>query len=257
MSNLVSLSIPTPSNAASDRAKEALDRAQSVTITTAEQYEAVADDLKQVKAKWKEVDDQRKALLAPIDEARKKTHGFFRAPLEFLERAETLLKGKLVAYQDEQERRRQEEQRKVEAEARRERERLEAEAREAERKAREKADEQRRQAEEAAAAGKTEEAARLAARADATEAKGAERAGAKLHQAETFVAPIIHREAPKVGGITSQVVWDFEITDLAAIPREYLMVDETKIRKVVKALKGDTVIAGIKPVSRTQIGARR
>jgi hypothetical protein len=40
--------------------------------------------------------------------------------------------------------------------------------------------------------------------------------------------------------------WKFEVTDLAALPREYLQPDERKIKGVVKALKDKTTIPGIR-----------
>jgi hypothetical protein len=42
-----------------------------------------------------------------------------------------------------------------------------------------------------------------------------------------------------------QSKWRFTIIDEKAIPREYLLVDESKIRKVVDALKGEARIPGI------------
>lgn len=246
MTNLVNLSIPTPTNAAGERAQQALAAAESRQIVTAADYEAAGTELQVIKGKAREIDEARKALVKPIDDARKAVQNFFAPPLEWLAKAEAVLKRKLVDYQNEQERIRREEQAKAEAAARRERERLEAAAREAERKAREKAAEERRAAEEAAAAGRAAEAAKLQARAAATESKAAEKAEQLEQQAAAVVAPVIQREAPKVAGIKTREVWLFEITDPAAVPREYLMVDESKIRKVVNALKGDTQIGGVR-----------
>ena len=44
-------------------------------------------------------------------------------------------------------------------------------------------------------------------------------------------------------------VCKFEVTDPALVPREYLIDDETKLRKVVGALKGDTIIPGVRVYS--------
>lgn len=244
--NLVEVTVPMPSNVAAERAQAALTQAQSMTIVTAEQYEAGALELQAIKGKHREIDEARKQLVKPIDEARKRIQEFFGAPLQFLERAETLVKGKLVTYQTEQERIRREEQRKAEDAARKEREKLEAQAREAERKAREKADADRRAAQEAAAAGKAEESARLAARAIATESVAAEKAAVLEQRAAATVAPVIQREAPKVAGLKMREVFKFEIVDASKLPREYLIPDEQRIRKVVGALKSDTNIPGVR-----------
>jgi hypothetical protein len=68
------------------------------------------------------------------------------------------------------------------------------------------------------------------------------------------LAPIVSRvetpEAPKMAGLSFRDEWKFEITDPDAIPREYLMIDESKLRKVVKALgKTAANIPGIRVFS--------
>lgn len=52
--------------------------------------------------------------------------------------------------------------------------------------------------------------------------------------------------APKVDGAGLRKNWTFEITDPAAVPREFLMPDEMKIRKYVKAMEGETKIPGVR-----------
>ena len=75
---------------------------------------------------------------------------------------------------------------------------------------------------------------------------GIEKAQELEHRAQTVVAPVIDRAPPKVPGISTREVWSFEITDASALPREYLMPDEQKIRRVVQALKENTAIAGVR-----------
>jgi hypothetical protein len=219
VTNLVQLSIPIPSNETETRAQAALDHARSVSIVTAEQYEAGAAELQAIKGKWKEIDEARKELKRPIDEAAKRIQSFFAKPLDFLAQAESIIKGKLVAYQNEQDRLRREEQRKAEEAARKERERLEA------------------RAAKAAADGRGDKAEQLA------------------EKAATVVAPVIQREAPKVAGIKTREVWLFEVTDPAAVPNEYKVVDESRVRRVVQALKGDTSIAGVRVWKENAIAA--
>lgn len=234
--------------------------AASYAVTTAAQYQRGADDLKRVKAAQKRLEETRTGITGPMNSAIKRVNDFFRAPTERLATIERTIKGALTRYADEQERIRREEQRKLEEAARRERERLEAQAREAERKAREKAaaerraaEEARRAAEAAAAAGRADEARKAAvaaaaaeARAVATEQKAAEKVDAIDQRAAAVVAPVIQREAPKVQGVSMREVWRFEVIDPALVPREYCAVDEQKIRKVVTALKGEAVIAGVR-----------
>lgn len=229
--------------------------AATYAVTTAEQYQHGAEDLKRVKAAQKKLEETRTGLTKPINESLRRLNDFFRAPADRLVAIEKTIKAALTRFADEQERLRREEQRRAEEAARRERERLEAQAREAERKAREKAEQERKAAEEAAAAGRAEEAAKLQARAAATEAKAAEKVEAIETRAAAVVAPIIQREAPKVAGVATREVWRFEIIDPTLVPREYLAVDEQRIRKVVAALKGDTTIPGVRVYAEKSIAA--
>lgn len=48
--------------------------------------------------------------------------------------------------------------------------------------------------------------------------------------------------------------WDFEITDESQVPREYLMVDESKIRRVVRA--GIRNIPGVRVYERQTLAVR-
>ncbi len=51
---------------------------------------------------------------------------------------------------------------------------------------------------------------------------------------------------PKVEGVAVSENWQYEIVDEGAIPREYLIPDEKKIRSAVKAMKGMTKIPGVR-----------
>lgn len=229
--------------------------AATYAVETAAQYQHGAEDLKRVKAAQKKLEETRTSLTKPINESLRRLNDFFRTPADRLAAIERTIKAALTRFADEQERLRREEQRKAEEAARRERERLAEQAREAERKAREKAEAERKAAEEAAAAGRAEEAAKLQARAAATEAKAAEKVEAIETRAAAVVAPIIQREAPKVAGVATREVWKFTVTDPALVPREYCVVDEARIRKVVAALKGDTTIPGVRVYAEKTIAA--
>jgi hypothetical protein len=218
--NLVEVTVPMPTAAAADKAQEALDAANAVVIHTAAQYSTSACELQAIKGKWREVDDARKTLLKPINEAHDRIQAFFRQPLEFLRQAEIILKRKLLAYSDEQDRVRREEQRKADETARKDRQRIEA------------------QAAKAAASGKVEKAEQLQERA------------------ASFVAPSIQREAPKVTGVNMREAWKYAIENEAAIPRAWLMVDESKIRSYVANMKGDSQIPGVRVYCEKQMASR-
>jgi hypothetical protein len=179
-------------------------------ITTPEAYAQGAEQLKLVKGAQKKIEALQDAITRPMNAALKAARDLFRPRLEAIAAAETTIKRELVRFQDEQDRQRREEQRKADERAEAERQRL---AR-LEQKAIERGDEQK--------------------------------AATFQERAATVVAPVIQREAPKVSGIATREAWKFQVEDPALIPREYLMVDEAKIRKVVVALKGDTKIAGVR-----------
>lgn len=188
-------------------------------VATPEQYSVAGLDLTRIKAARKRLDDIRTGITRPMDAAKKAVLDFFRAPGDKLDQAERLIKRAMITFDEEQERIRQEEQRRADEAARKERDRLDA------------------QAKKAAESGKPEKAAQLEQRA------------------ATVVAPVIQREPPKVTGISTREAWKFEVENEMLVPREYLIVDESKIRKVVGALKGDTRIPGVRVWPEKQIAA--
>jgi septal ring factor EnvC (AmiA/AmiB activator) len=64
---------------------------------------------------------------------------------------------------------------------------------------------------------------------------------------DTPVEPVKVEEVQK-SGIIYQTKWDFEIVDKELIPRDYLIPDEKKIGQIVKAMKNETNIPGIKVI---------
>ena len=68
---------------------------------------------------------------------------------------------------------------------------------------------------------------------------------------EAELQPVPDIPAPaKAEGVSLRENWTFEIVDESLIPREYLIPDEVKIRKVVVALKDKTNIPGVKAINR-------
>lgn len=53
-------------------------------------------------------------------------------------------------------------------------------------------------------------------------------------------------EAPKIEGLSFRENWCFEIVDVNQIPREYLIVNEKAIGAVVRSLKENAKIAGVR-----------
>lgn len=224
-------------------------------IRSADQFTRAGELLKAVKGALKQIEEQRVAITKPINESLRVVNSQAKVAAAPFETAEREIKARMVEYSDEQDRLRREEQRKAEAAAAAERARLAKLQAEAEAKARAEQDRLRREAEEAAAAGRAAEAAKLAAKADKVEEKAAAKVEELQLREAMVVAPMIQREAPKVSGVSTREVWKFEITDPSLVPREYLVIDETKVRKVVQALRGDTQIPGVRVYSERQLAA--
>ena len=142
--------------------------------------------------------------------------------------AKAILKQKIGDYADEQER-----LQRIEAD------RIRAES---EKQAREEAEAERERLAEAAA--------------DADDEEAFEEILEQPLEVAPVAPPPVAPAVPKTKGVTHSKVWTFEVTDPKKIPREYLMIDKVKIARVVKALKEDANIAGIRAYPKRQIGAR-
>lgn len=73
-----------------------------------------------------------------------------------------------------------------------------------------------------------------------------EKAAILQSEAAQVVAPMVQCAAPKVAGLSFREVADFEVTDKSQLPDEYLIPDLVRIGKVVKALKTDARIPGVR-----------
>lgn len=189
-------------------------------IATNVSFQLAAEELKRIKGCAKKLGDLRKSMTQPLDAAKQAIMDFFRGPSEQLEVAEKTLKDAMSAYQKELERKAAEDRKRAEEARLQEQERLQVAAA------------------KAAESGRTDHAMDL------------------IQQAATVAAaPVAVRETPSVKGISFRETWRFEITDESLIPREYLIVDETKIRKVVLVMKEKTSIPGVRAYSDKQVAA--
>lgn len=196
-----------------------LQAATEYKITTPEAYTASAERLRDIKGIQKKIEDAEKSITKPMNDALKAARDLFRAPKAAADKAESLIKAAISDYQAAQRRIQAEAQRKADEDARKERERL----------------------------------AKLQGAAE----KRGDTAKAETFQerAAAVVAPVVIVAPPKAEGVTSRTVWKFEVMDAAKVPREYLVVDESRIRKVVQALKSDCNIPGVRVYSEEQIAA--
>jgi len=186
--------------------------AKAVTITSPDQMQAVSDRLRAVKSLGRRIADFFAPMKKRAAEAHKEICQTEKGLLGPLDEAERLVKAAMLTYQREEDRKRQEEARRLQAEAderaRKERERL------------------------------AKQAAKL---------KTPELREQRLAQAAQVVAPVVLPSAPppKPAGVVTRRRWTFRVTDAAQVPREFLMVDEQKLSKLAQALGPDAKVAGV------------
>ena len=199
--------------ALASEAESTLTLAKEYVIDGPEMYGLAADELKSIKAKAKDLDEMRKSMTRPLDDAKKRIMDFFNKPLSFLTEAESLIKRSMLTYDREQERKRQEEEARLRELARQEQERL------------------RKEAEEKAAAliaeGKAEEAAEI------------------KQDVPVVPLPTVRTEQPKVAGISRRQVWKARVIDPTKVPRDYLMVNEKALDALAKSTKGEIKVDGV------------
>ena len=202
-----------------------------VNITDADSYATAAGELAKIKAVAKKIDADRKELTKPLDDEKAKVMDYVRPYTTALGNAELAFKNALLAYEQEQTRRREL-----------------AEAEEAER------------------LRKQQEA--LAKRAEKAEASGHEEKAETLReQAATavYVAPAPIAAPPKVSGLSSRKTYSAEVTNLMDLvkavaegraPLKYLVADMKVLNTIAGALKNDFDVPGVKLVISASLSSR-
>lgn len=229
-------------------------QAQAVNITDEASQTKAVEMAGQVKQLSKKIETARVNFVTPPNDYVKQVNGLGKGILAKLEAIEKGLKRKMADYAQfvEQERRKAEvaaqqaaieAQRKIDEENRLAREAADKEAADA--KAR---------ADEAAKAGSAD-AASLAEIAKAEEAKAQAVASMPTVQVEMPIIPYSSGPVRTAAGTAStKQVWKFDVADAQAVPREYLMVDEKKIREAVKA--GVRSIPGVNVYETSEVAIR-
>lgn len=227
-----SVAIAAPSSADLQRgAASALDLVQSFEVVDAATFEIAADELKGIKAKIDSLNEKRLGITKPLDAAKAAVMALFKPPIEVLQQAESIIKSKMLAWQQDEQRKAREAQLAAERAAEAERKRL--------------ADE----ASALAAQGRTGEAA------------------VKEQVAQMVVAPPAAVPAPPaVKGISTSTTVDFEVVDLLALVQHVaqrpellalLAVDSVKLRAQVRATGMATNLPGVRVFEKQTLAARR
>ena len=218
-------------SALTQSAERVLAIARSIVVDSSEMAEIAAAELVTIKGRAKELDEERKRITKPMDDAKKAVMDIYKPAIERLGQAETALKDAISNYQKEQRRL------------------AELAAAEAARKAR-------------------EEAQKLAAKAEKLEAKGKTEDAEAMRNvaAMTVAAPVTVAAPTKLAGVSSREVWKASVTDRAAAIKamadnpayqHLLTIDESALNKLAAAMKNPNCpIAGVVFYEDSVISAR-
>jgi hypothetical protein len=213
-------------------ADSALELVEAFEVNDDATYELAAEELNAIKRRSSTLEDQRKAITKPMDDAKKAVMDLFRGPIDLLTKAEGILKGKMLGYQQEQQRKARELQLAAERQAEEERQRLHAEA------------------EKLKAEGRAGEAA------------------VKETVAAMVVAtpPAAPATVPKVAGVKTTTKIDYEVVDLHALVKHVaehpellnmLMFDSMRVRNYVMGLGMACQLPGVRVFERQSIAGSR
>lgn len=266
LTEVQALSLPDESTLSAG-ANAALRMAESFTIATTTDYELAADELKAIKSKAKALEERRVAITGPLNKAMKAVNDLFRAPLAALDQAEGIIKRSMIAYTEEQQRKAEEERKRLEAEAAAERKRLEDEARAREEAAAAEAKRLADEAAVAAAAGNQQAAAEAQAQAEQVQQAAAAEAAAMQATAAVMTAPVVPiAAAPKAAGVSKvKVTYKAEIDDkmaflqfVASRPDMAMLVDVnmSKLNGLARAQGPAMNYPGVRVVEEKSIAAR-
>lgn len=196
-----------------------LEAEVDLMVTNARDFSIMtAADMVQAGELWNAIKDIRAKVAETFGPIKEKTHAAWKEAVaqekrhdEPLAEAQRGIKGKMIAYDRQQEAIRRVEQAKAEAEAKRKSE---------------------------------EEALELAAELEKAGLK--QEAAFAVEFPEEPPQVIIPKATPKIEGFVIRTHWTFDVIDHNSVPREFLCVDLVKIGQVVRAMKGATNIPGIR-----------
>lgn len=206
-----------------------LINAKAIKIDGQMMFEIATEEVRAIKRKISDLEERRKAITRPLDEAKKSAMDLFRTPISTLEEAERIIKRTMLTYTTEQENKAREERKLAEAAAEKERNRLAAEAAEAEQQG------------DIATAITLQETAEMI----------------------TAHTPTV--STPKASGATTTKRWSAEVVDKEAFIRHALenpeyfdmvTIDMLPLNRMAVAMKDKLNIPGIKAVGTTSLSIR-
>ena len=192
------------------KVQEILKRAENMILKTDTEYVDAGECRKATNGYIKNMEKMEKAATKPIMDGLEIVRSWFRPYKTLAKRAKDILDVKITEFEVGREKERAAEEARLREKERIERERL------------------LKQAEQLTEQGKDFKAA------------------AKIGAAQSIPTPAVMPTIPKIEGMHHREEWDIEIVDRKLVPYEYWLIDEARIRKVVKAMDGDIDIPGVR-----------
>lgn len=201
---------------------------ENINITNRDEFETASAYFLQTKGHLKLVESERVKITGPINQALKATNDLFKRISDPLNKIKDQLNSKMQVFAD-GERKKLEEQKRIELEAK------------------------KKQFEEEAKKAKLE-AIELGSETALQVASNFQNLANQIDTENVEVKQTVRLGA--IGTMAERRTWQFKVTDVNLIPREYLIVDEKKINLIKKEFgeKGQT-IAGIEFYQETSFSA--
>ena len=202
-----------------------LATATVIKIATPEEAQAAIDQTRQVKECGKTIEEIRKGYTVPLDERKKFYMDFFRPAADVLVKAESLLKGALTTFTQDQAR--------IAAAAAAESRRLEQIERD------------RQAAEQQSAAALLEKSEEAAAAGNYEEAEALEQQAAEQQSAAAPIAVPVTYVAEKLKGASTKKVWKCRVVDASLVPDQFKTINEKALDAYAKTMKQDAKVPGV------------
>lgn len=196
-------------------------RANGLSIVTDADYQGAGEFLRSIKTASKRVDETFDPGISAAHKAHKVAVETKRQFSDPLNAAERVVKGKMGSWYAEQEAARKKEEARLREIAYRDAE-----------------DKRLAEAAKLEAAGRKEEAMATL--------------DAPIVAAPVVLAPVTQQAK----GVAMRATWKWEVVDMGSIPRDYLTTDDAMIGGVVRAMRGETNIPGIRAFEESSLSAR-
>ncbi len=185
-----------------------LIQVQAFEVKTEDEYAFAIALTRKIKERHNMLDELRKNITKPLDQAKRSVMDMFRVPSGTLTNSEVMLKSKMLKYQREQDtlRRQQEEKLRIETEKKK---------------------------------------AKMFKKADKINEDMPETADELRQDADTLVAPSV-AAPPAPAGVSTRKLWKADVFDVNILPRMYMVPNQKMLDELARASKGVLKIPGVR-----------